>query len=116
MLTLPIKKKWFDMICSGEKTEEYRELTPYYEQRFKNLELLDEHGNPTNEEGYLILRNGYGNSRPEVTVCVKLRIRTGWPDWGAEEGKLYYVLEIKAKYVEMHDEQEVGEEHEETDL
>ena len=24
MLTLPIKKKWFDMIASGEKKEEYR--------------------------------------------------------------------------------------------
>lgn len=29
MLTLPIKKKWFDMIISGEKKEEYREITPY---------------------------------------------------------------------------------------
>lgn len=26
MLTLPIKKKWFDMIVSGEKAEEYREI------------------------------------------------------------------------------------------
>ena len=30
MLTLPIKKKWFDMILSGEKKEEYREIKPYY--------------------------------------------------------------------------------------
>ena len=29
MLTLPIKKKWFDMIVSGEKKEEYREIKPY---------------------------------------------------------------------------------------
>lgn len=28
MLTLPIEKQWFDMIRSGEKTEEYREITP----------------------------------------------------------------------------------------
>ena len=26
MLTLPIKKQWFDMILSGEKKEEYREI------------------------------------------------------------------------------------------
>ena len=26
MLTLSIKKKWFDMILSGEKKEEYREI------------------------------------------------------------------------------------------
>ena len=29
MLTLPIKKKWFDMILSGEKKEEYREIKPF---------------------------------------------------------------------------------------
>ena len=35
MLVLPIKKKWFDMIISGEKKEEYREIKPYYDIRFK---------------------------------------------------------------------------------
>lgn len=30
MLTMPIKKKWFDMILSGEKKEEYREIKPYW--------------------------------------------------------------------------------------
>ena len=34
MLTLPIKKKWFDMILLGEKTEEYREIKPYWTTRF----------------------------------------------------------------------------------
>ena len=33
MLILPIKKKWFDMILSGEKKEEYREIKPYYDSR-----------------------------------------------------------------------------------
>ena len=37
MLTLPIKKKWYDMILSGEKKEEYREQKPYYTKRFVNL-------------------------------------------------------------------------------
>lgn len=30
MLTLPIKQEWFDMICRGEKREEYREVTEYW--------------------------------------------------------------------------------------
>ena len=30
ILTLPLKKKWYDMIKSGEKTEEYREIKPYW--------------------------------------------------------------------------------------
>lgn len=29
MLILPIKKKWFDMIASGQKKEEYREVKEY---------------------------------------------------------------------------------------
>jgi len=37
MLTLPIKKKWFDMIASGEKKEEYREIKEYYEKTMKYL-------------------------------------------------------------------------------
>lgn len=33
-ITLPLKKKWFDLIKSGEKKEEYREITPYWISRF----------------------------------------------------------------------------------
>ena len=36
MLTLPIKKKWFDMIKTGEKKEEYREIKPYWTKRLSN--------------------------------------------------------------------------------
>ena len=40
MLTLPIKKKWFDMILSGEKKEEYREIKPYYDSRFYHIKAF----------------------------------------------------------------------------
>lgn len=33
MLILPIKRKWFDMILSGEKKEEYRDIKPYYDTK-----------------------------------------------------------------------------------
>lgn len=33
MITLHLKKKWFDLIKSGEKKEEYRKLTDYYIKR-----------------------------------------------------------------------------------
>lgn len=33
-LSLVLKKKWYDMIASGEKTEEYRELKAYWWHRF----------------------------------------------------------------------------------
>ena len=31
-LQLTLKKKWFDLILSGEKKEEYREIKPYWEK------------------------------------------------------------------------------------
>ena len=33
-LNLVLKSKWFDMIESGGKTEEYREVKPYWIRRF----------------------------------------------------------------------------------
>ena len=35
ILTLHVKKVFFDMIKSGEKTEEYRKLTPYWGKRLQ---------------------------------------------------------------------------------
>lgn len=89
MLTLPIKKKWFDMIASGEKKEEYRSLSPYYKKRFENLF----------KEGFdvqkqILLRNGYSKSSPSIVVNCTLNIGKGNANWGAEEGQNYYVLSI----------------------
>lgn len=37
VLNLVVTKKWFDMIVSGEKNEEYREIKPYWVTRlFRN--------------------------------------------------------------------------------
>ena len=33
MLTLPIKKCWFDLIVSGVKDEEYRDCTDFYHSK-----------------------------------------------------------------------------------
>mgnify|MGYP007087915891 FL=1 len=40
MLTLPIKKCWFDLIVSGVKNEEYRDCTDYYLKRFHHLKII----------------------------------------------------------------------------
>jgi hypothetical protein len=32
-LQLPLKKQWFEMTKSGIKTEDYREITPYWVKR-----------------------------------------------------------------------------------
>lgn len=37
VLTLTVNKQWFDMIVSGEKIEEYREIKPYWVNRFLKM-------------------------------------------------------------------------------
>lgn len=69
MLVLPIKKKWYDMILSGEKKEEYRELKKYYETRFENefgcrFALGLDVECPTKE---IMFRNGY--SKKPFVYC-----------------------------------------------
>lgn len=48
ILHLALKKKWFDMIASGEKKEEYREIKPYWITR-----LIDSSGYPKESKGDL---------------------------------------------------------------
>lgn len=132
MLILPIKKKWFDMILSGEKKEEYREIKEYYETRFQNLfgaitiypssifshrskyELLQ--GEAVPEEirkdsvQEIIFRNGYSKDSKAIKARCRLRIGKGRPEWGAEPDKHYYILEILDKEKLAADEKRVGDE------
>ena len=86
ILTLPIKKKWFDLIASGEKKEEYREIKPYYQTRFDK---------PLT---HIRFTNGYGNSVPSVVVEL-LGISKGipkpeWSEGTIEQGTEVYVLSL----------------------
>ena len=89
MLTLPIKKKWFDMIKSGEKLEEYREIKPYYDSRF--LKSINDDRLHTN---MILLRNGYSKNNPTIRCECIIYKGYGKKEWGAEPKKLYYVLKI----------------------
>ena len=81
-LHLTIKKKWFDMILSGEKTEEYRDIKPYY-----HLRLIGR------DYDTAVFRNGYARDAPSLTIELKaIRFGTGKPEWGAEVNKKYFVL------------------------
>lgn len=102
MLTLPIKKKWFDMILSGEKKEEYREIKPYYETRFLKLfgeialcpkpYYVFDYPIPSTEE--IMFRNGYRKDSLSFIAKCTLSIGKGKEEWGAEKGKEYFVLTI----------------------
>ena len=66
MITLPIKKVWFNMIASGEKGEEYRNETPHYKAIFdKRIGVSTK----------VKFRNGYRRDSPSI-------IRTVIPRYG----------------------------------
>ena len=88
MLTLPIKKKWFDMIKSGEKKEEYREIKPYYDSRFNIYSPFE------SDFRYVVFRNGYRKDSPTIKCFCYISKGRGKQKWGAEPNKEYYVLKI----------------------
>lgn len=132
MLTLPIQKRWFDMILSGEKKEEYRDIKEYYETRFQNLfgaitiypssifsdrskyELLQGEAVPEkirkDSVQEIIFRNGYSKDSKAIKARCRLRIGKGRPQWGATPDKQYYILEILDKEKLTADEKRVGDE------
>lgn len=106
MLTLPIKKKWFDMILSGEKKEEYREIKPYYMTRFRNMmsvhslvsdnAVIERLRKDQDRFLYRIqFRNGYGKNSPSFVAKCTLSIGTGKEEWGAEKDKEYFILTVQ---------------------
>lgn len=91
-LHLTLKRKWFDLILSGEKTEEYRELKYYWCNRFckkdwQNLKLqIDENSLDWDKLQFktITFTNGYGNDKPQFVIEFKgLKIGKGKPEWGA---------------------------------
>ena len=96
MLILPIKKKWYDMILSGEKKEEYREQKYYYDKRFQSIGLIDEDWMIIpNKKVQVMFRNGYSSKSPYFIAEVSLTCGEGKEEWGAENGVEYYKLHIE---------------------
>ncbi len=80
------------MIASGEKTEEYREIKPYWKARlccgfptllsWKDFDLVR-------------FRNGYSKNSPTIDLKWEcMDVREGRKDWGAEPGKKYFVIKL----------------------
>ena len=62
VLHLTLKKKWFDLIKSGEKKHEYRQDKPYWRKR-----LVDENGEGKHFD-IIQFRNGYSKDAPTIFV------------------------------------------------
>jgi len=83
ILHLTLKKKWFDMIASGEKREEYRELKQYWHTRLsKKYDVIE-------------FRNGYSKDAPVMMVELRgISKSLGIVEWGAPENETVYILKL----------------------
>lgn len=106
VLTLSVKKEWFDKIVSGEKTEEYREIKPYWIKRLTtNCEVVYDVVAETycgkvlyRPYTHVLFINGYGDDKPRVEKAIEWididRPRKGWcPDDFL--GKEFFVIRFK---------------------
>lgn len=83
-LHLTLKKKWFDMIASGEKKEEYREIKPFWIRRLHTIYKSDKsvEGNHQKPFDKVFFRNGYASNAPTMEVEFKgLDIGPAKPEW-----------------------------------
>lgn len=97
ILHLNIKRKWFDMIKSGEKKEEYRDIKPFYERKFINIKEKEKRHIWKNGfwilQGHMAFRphdiiicfsNGYAKNRDQIFIeCTGLKKGIGKKEWGA---------------------------------
>lgn len=83
-LHLVLDYKWFDMIATGVKLEEYREMTDYWKKR-----IWDRRG----EIDSVCFHRGY------TSITITKRVfaiveDAGREEWGAEPLTLYYVIKL----------------------
>lgn len=80
------------MIASGEKTEEYREIKPYWISR------LQAWGNAYDEcrdFSYVEFKNGYAKNAPTMRVELEGIITgMGKQEWGAVPDREYYIIKL----------------------
>lgn len=89
-IVLTIPDKWFNLIKSGVKKEEYREINGYYDSLFDKY-FYD---NGKQKSCYVIFKNGYDKKSQRIKCLCNLCQGYGKKEWGAVPNKYYFILEI----------------------
>lgn len=123
VLNLTLKKQWFDLIKSGQKVEEYREIKTYWVRRLFDYpqdmewaveeEMVEDMLNPlrrhrslgemykffgVSPKGYRIVRfrNGYRSDSPVIEKRLrKITIGQGDINRGAPANTQVFILELQ---------------------
>lgn len=94
ILNLTIRRKWLDMIASGEKREEYR-----YANNAQVLNVWRRRFNDWPDDAVVVLRAGYTMQSTAVVVEVAGMTLRGaldvqHPEWGEERGVARFVIKL----------------------
>ena len=102
-LHLVLKFKWFDMIASGEKLEEYREINPYWQTRLFPTSKFSNEGKVYNIEpkGFetITFQRGYSKNAPQLIVkFLGLSAGQSRPKWSENaESKHCFIIKFELK-------------------
>jgi len=111
ILHLTLKKKWFDMIASGEKKEEYRTIKKYWAKRLvgswiyklsrsipENAVYIDNCFPDFAIEKFknftkVIFTNGYAKNSPKIIIeCLGIEIGKAKPEWSDNwQGEVFVI-------------------------
>lgn len=121
VLHLPLKKEWYQMIESGVKTEEYREIKPYWVQRLTrygndklNGRLYAEFMSSSPEvlkynieqdlmtfADYTHVKFSYVYTKRTMAFEIeRITIGKGKPDWGAPDEDVF-IIELGERFLEL---------------
>lgn len=94
-LHLPLKAKWYEMIESGVKTEEYRIQSDYWFKRLTHF--LDDDfditkGDLVGIKHFDLVKFSYGYTRRTMTYEIEsITIGKGKREWGAPEENVFII-------------------------
>jgi len=87
VLDLVLKHQWYDMIDSGEKREEYRDITPYWRKRIQSGKRYT----------HVRFHRGY-TAKTMVFRYDGLRIGRGNTQWGAPADRDVFIISLGERY------------------
>ena len=108
VLSLVLKRRWYDMIASGEKWEEYRDVKPFYTSRIRNwIKKTELPGISITVVAFSLGRTRptmffHAYSWPLGVCCAEIHKRMyPHPEWGEPETP-HYVIAL-CERVELED-------------
>ena len=104
ILDLSLTYHWYDMIASGQKKEEYREIKPFYRSRMllckQKTFCIPYHCDETcaflqfRKYDYVRFHRGQAGRETMLVRCDGISIGKGKPEWGAHPADDVFIIKL----------------------